>query len=140
MEAKTITVQTSVHMPVEKAWQYFTEPQHITQWYYASDDWHAPHAENDVRTNGKFLTRMEAKDGSMGFDFGGVYDKVDLYQLIEYKIGDGRKVSITFEPEGDHTTVVETFEPEATHPLEMQQGGWQAILDNYKKYAEASEK
>ena len=134
--ATKITVETIVNAPVEKVWKAWNEPQHITKWCAASDDWHAPKAENDLRTGGTFSTRMEAKDGSFGFDFGGVYDNVKKNELIEYTMGDGRKVYVTFSPSGDKTKVVETFDAESTNPVEMQRGGWQAILDNFKKYAE----
>ncbi|AXI10949.1 polyketide cyclase [Oceanobacillus zhaokaii] len=136
---ETITVETIIHAPVEKVWHYWTKPQHITQWYKASDDWHAPNAENDLRVGGKFLTRMEAKDGSFGFDFAGVYDEVKLDELISYKLGDGRKVEITFIGQESDTKVVETFEAEDTNSIEMQQAGWQAILDNFKKYSETAQ-
>ncbi|PFP30583.1 polyketide cyclase [Bacillus sp. AFS073361] len=131
-----ITVQTTVHAPVEKVWEHWTEPKHITQWNNASEDWHTPFAENDLTVGGKFLTRMEAKDGSFGFDFGGVYDEVKLNEVISYTMGDGRKVSVTFKGQGNETEVIETFDAETTNPIEMQQAGWQAILDNFKKYTE----
>jgi len=132
-----ITVETTVNAPVEKVWKTWNEPQHIKNWCAASDDWHAPKAENDLRTGGTFSTRMEAKDGSFGFDFGGVYDNVKKNELIEYTMGDGRQVQVTFSPAGDQTKIVETFDAEATNPVEMQRGGWQAILDNFKKYTES---
>lgn len=131
-----VTVQAVIQAPAEKVWRYWTEPEHITKWNQASDDWHAPRAENDLRAGGKFLTRMEAKDGSMGFDFGGVYDAVEQYEKISYTLGDGRKVNVTFLNQGNETKVVETFDAEGTHSIEMQQAGWQAILDNFKKYTE----
>jgi len=134
--ATQITVEATVNAPVEKVWKTWSEPQHITKWCAASEDWHAPKAENDLRTGGKFSTRMEAKDGSFGFDFGGVYDNVKKNELIEYTMGDGRKVQVTFSPSGNQTKIVETFEAESTNPVEMQRGGWQAILDNFKKYTE----
>ena len=134
----TITVETTVNAPVEKVWQSWTRPEHITQWANASDDWHTPRAENDLRVGGHFLTRMEAKDGSFGFDFGGVYDDVQENRHIAYTLGDGRKVKIDFSSQGNSTKVVETFEAENTHSVEMQQGGWQAILDNFKKHTETS--
>ncbi|MFP4975227.1 SRPBCC family protein [Paenibacillus sp. CN-4] len=131
-----ITVQTVVQAPVEKVWSYWTEPKHIMKWNQASEDWHVPNAENDLRAGGKFLTRMEAKDGSMGFDFAGVYDEVEPLKWISYTIGDGRKVEITFTGQDTETKVVETFDAENTHPVEFQQAGWQAIIDNFKKYTE----
>lgn len=134
----TITVETTVQAPVEKVWECWTEPKHITQWSFASDDWHAPSAENDLRAGGKFQTRMEAKDGSFGFDFGGVYDEIKTNELIVYTLGDGRKVTIHFTSQGNDTKIVETFDAEGTHPVEQQQAGWQAFLDNFKKYTEQS--
>ena len=140
METKdqtSIKVETSVKAPVEKVWNHFTDPKHITGWCQASSDWHAPIAENDLRVNGKFKTRMAAKDGSMGFDFEGVYTNIQDNKLIEYTMGDGRKVKVTFSGQGGETKVTEEFEPENTNPKEMQKGGWQAILDNFKKYTES---
>ena len=134
----TLTVETTVAAPVEKVWDYWTKPEHITKWNNASPDWHSPRATNDLRTGGSFSCRMEAKDGSMGFDFGGVYDTVTLHDQIAYTMGDGRKVDIRFIPAGNSTRVVEKFEAEATNSLEMQQGGWQSIMDNFKKYTEES--
>jgi len=131
-----ITIQTTVNAPVEKVWNYWNAPEHITKWCAASDDWHTPFSENDLRTGGQFKSRMEAKDGSFGFDFGGVYDNVKTNELIEYTIGDGRKVNVHFMANGDQTKIIETFEAEETNPVEMQRGGWQAILDNFKKYTE----
>lgn len=133
-----ITIQNIINAPVEKIWQYWTLPRHITQWNNASDDWHTTHAENDVRVGGKFLSRMEAKDGSFGFDFSGVYDDVKINELIAYTMDDNRKVTTVFSAAGSTTKVVTTFEAENENPAAMQQGGWQAILDNFKKYAEAN--
>ncbi|HVI45835.1 MAG TPA: SRPBCC family protein [Chitinophaga sp.] len=132
----TITVETTVQAPVEKVWKYWTQPEHITQWCQASDDWHAPAATNDLRTGGAFSTTMAAKDGSFSFDFGGVYTQVDEHKVIAYTMGDERKVLITFSGDGNTTKVTETFDPEDTNPADMQKSGWQAILDNFKKYTE----
>jgi uncharacterized protein YndB with AHSA1/START domain len=137
IKTRDITVQTTVNAPVEKVWQYFTSPEHITGWNYASDDWHSPRAENDLRPGGKFSARMEAKDGSMGFDFAGVYDEVKNNEFFAYTMGDDRKVKVNFKSLGDKTEVIETFEPENTFAPEYQQAGWQAILDNFKKYVES---
>jgi uncharacterized protein YndB with AHSA1/START domain len=137
-EKTKITVETTIKAPVEKVWDYWTKPEHITQWNHASDDWHSPRAENDLRAGGKFSARMEARDGSMGFDFGGVYDEVKEHQHIAYTLGDDRKVVVDFTGSGNETRVVETFEAEETHSIEMQKGGWQAIMDNFKKYVEAN--
>ncbi len=131
-----ITISSTINAPVNKVWEYWTKPEHITQWSSASDDWHTPRAENDLRTGGSFLSRMEAKDGSFGFDFGGVYDEVDTHKKIAYTMGDGRKVKIAFLPNGNQTEIHEIFDPENENPIEMQQQGWQAILNNFKKYAE----
>ena len=136
---KTITVKTTIHAPIEKVWGFWTEPKHIMHWNNASDDWHTPKAENDLRVGGKFLSRMEAKDGSSGFDFTGEYIAVDKHTLIEYTIIDGRKVKVLFVSKKNQTTITETFEAENIHSLEMQQAGWQAILDNFKRYVESNE-
>jgi uncharacterized protein YndB with AHSA1/START domain len=133
-----LTVESTINAPVEKVWDIWSKPEHITKWCSPGGGWHTPRAENDLRTGGKFLSRMEAEDGSMGFDFGGIYDEVRTNEYMEYTIEDGRKVKIDFIPEGNSTKVVEKFEAEDTNPIEMQQGGWQAILDNFKKYTEAN--
>ena len=133
---KAITVEAIINAPVSKVWECWTEPRHITQWNQASDDWHTPRATNDLRAGGRFTARMEAKDGSFGFDFGGTYLEVRPNQYLEYTIDDGRKVEVFFTPVGQQTKVVETFEAEEVNPSEMQQGGWQAILNSFKKYTE----
>ncbi|MBD0287509.1 MAG: SRPBCC domain-containing protein, partial [Flavisolibacter sp.] len=135
-ERAIITIEAVINAPVEKVWELWTDPKHIMQWNNASDDWHTPKAENDLREGGRFLARMEAKDGSSGFDFGGQYTKVEKHKTIEYRIDDGRKVAVSFVPEGNKTSVTETFEAEETHSEEMQRTGWQSILDNFKRYAE----
>jgi uncharacterized protein YndB with AHSA1/START domain len=131
-----ITIQTTVQAPVEKVWEYWTEPNHITKWNAASDDWHTPFAENDLRIGGKFLSRMEAKDDSFGFDFGGTYDEVKTNEVIAYSMEDGRTVSITFKGNENETEIVETFDPDSENPVDMQRQGWQAILDRFKSYVE----
>lgn len=133
-----ITVETTVKAPVEKVWKSWTEPQHITKWNFASDDWHAPHAENDLRIGGKFLSRMEAKDCSFGFDFEGIYDSVIVNKHIAYTLADDRKVDIYFTSKGSETKVVETFDAETENTIELQKGGWQAILNNFKKHVESN--
>jgi uncharacterized protein YndB with AHSA1/START domain len=138
IEKTAITVETTVNAPVEKVWKNWNEPEHITQWCSASDDWHTPYAENDLKTGGTFKSTMAAKDGSMSFDFGGVYSNVDKHKEIAYTIADGRKVKIVFSGQDGKTKVTETFEAEGTNPVEMQRAGWQAILDNFKKYTEAN--
>ena len=135
-EKTTITIEALINCPIEKTWNFCTAPEHITKWNFASDDWHAPRAENDLRVGGKFLSRMEAKDGSFGFDFEGIYEKVKTNELIEYGLADGRKVKIVFIAENNKTKIVESFDAENENPIEMQRGGWQAILNNFKKYAE----
>jgi len=137
-EKTVITVESTINAPIEKVWEYWTKPEHVKQWNNASDDWHTTKAENDLRKGGTFSFRMEAKDGSFGFDFGGVYDAVIENEYIEYTLGDGRKVDVAFNKQGDAITVTENFEAEKTHSLEMQKGGWQAIMDNFKKYTEAN--
>ena len=137
MSKTMITVEVVVNAPLEKVWNCWTAPEHITKWCQASDDWHSPKATNDVRVGGKFLTRMEARDGSFGFDFEGTYTAVDLHKRIEYDIADGRIAKISFIKEGNGCKIIESFEAETENPEEMQKGGWQAILNSFKKYAEA---
>jgi uncharacterized protein YndB with AHSA1/START domain len=132
-----LTVETNVNTDVEKAWDFFTLPEHVKQWNFAAPEWHCPQAENDLQVGGKFSYRMEAKDGSFGFDFWGVYDVIDLHQYIKYTLGDNRTVEITFSAEGNGTRVTEVFEAETVNPTELQQQGWQLILNNYKAYAES---
>jgi uncharacterized protein YndB with AHSA1/START domain len=131
-----ITVQATIKAPVELVWKLWANPEDIVKWNHASDDWHTTRAENDLLIGGKFLSRMEAKDGRAGFDFIGVYETVKPNELIEYEIYKGRKVSIDFNSIGKETILTETFEAEEIHPIEQQQSGWQAILDNFKKYVE----
>ena len=134
----TITVDTVIDAPVEKVWNCWSAPEHITQWCAASDDWHAPHAENDLRKGGKFKTKMAAKDGSVSFDFEGIYTKVEKNKLMEYAMSDGREVRVVFTPEGKSTRIVETFDAEQQNSTDMQRDGWQAILDNFRKYTEGA--
>lgn len=136
-QPKNITVEVVVRAPLDVVWKSWTTPEDVIQWNNASYDWHTPSAKNDLRTGGKFLYRMEAKDGSFGFDFGGVYDKVVTHDSIAYTLGDGRKVEITFTSNGTETKVVETFEAENQNPIAMQRNGWQAILDNFKTFIES---
>ncbi len=135
-EKTKISIGTTVNAPVEKVWNFWTAPEHIVKWNSASEDWHTPRAENDLRKGGRFQSRMEAKDGSAGFDFEGIYDDVRKNELISYTMGDGRKVNVTFESNGNQTKVKTVFEAEDTNPVEMQKQGWQSILDNFKKYTE----
>ncbi len=131
-----ITISTTISLPIENVWRYWTEPQHIMQWCQASDDWHAPYANNNLIEGGSFTTTMAAKDGSVSFDFGGIYTKIIHHELIEYRLGDGRMVTIVFNTNGNDVIIVETFEPESENPLDMQQAGWQAILDSFKHHSE----
>lgn len=139
METKditTITIEAEINAPIEKVWKFWTTPEDIVNWNNASEEWHTPRATNDLRVGGTFNCRMEAKDGSEGFDFWGIYNIVKINEKIEYTLGDDRKVSIDFTDNGDRTKIVETFEAESTNPIELQRVGWQAILDNFKKYVE----
>jgi uncharacterized protein YndB with AHSA1/START domain len=133
---KKITVETIINAPIEKVWEYWTEPQHITKWCHASDDWEAPSAENDLRTGGSFKTVMAAKDGNASFDFTGKYTEVSHLHTISYAMDDGRRVNISFVKDEDGVKVIETFDPEEENSEEMQRQGWQAILENFKKYVE----
>ena len=135
---EVITVETAVNAPIEKVWEYFSMPKHIMQWNNASDDWFTPKAENDFKEGGSFNYRMEAKDGSMGFDFYATYDKIVPNEYIEYTLGDGRNVKIEFAPEADRTKVTESFEAETFNSADLQKTGWQSILDNFKKYTESN--
>ncbi len=139
-ENKTVTIETEILAHVKAVWKYWNSPEDIMQWNNASDDWHTPHAEVDLREGGRFSSRMEARDGSAGFYFEGIYNKIEVNREIQYTIADGRKVTIYFIPEGVNTKVVETFEAESQNSVEMQRQGWQAILDNFKQYAEAQTK
>lgn len=132
-----ITVTTVVHTTIEKVWYLWTNPKHIVFWNNASDDWHTPKAVNDFRIGGKFTYTMAAKDGSAEFDFEGIYDEIVKHKLIAYHIVDGREVKVEFKQVGDTTTIIETFDPESINSRELQQSGWQSILDNFKSYAES---
>ncbi len=133
---RTITIETLIEAPIEKVWSCWNEPMHITQWCYASPEWYAPAATNDLKVGGKFSTTMAAKDGSMSFDFWGIYDQIVTNELIAYTMGDGRKAKIIFSKLGDATKIVETFEAETQNTLELQKAGWQSILFNFKIYTE----
>lgn len=136
-EKVKITIEASVNAPVEKVWKMWNDPQDVVQWNTASPDWHTPKAVNDLRVGGKFEYHMAAKDGSFAFDFAGIYDEVKTNELIAYTMGDERKVEVRFTSKEGKTLVVTVFEAESENSIEMQQGGWQAILDNFKKYAES---
>ena len=132
---KMITVKTTIKSDLEKVWEYWTTPDHITQWNFATPEWHCPSAKNDLREGGTFSWRMGAKDGSMGFDYAGKYIKIEKPTLIKKELGDRRRVEITFTTKNGGVEVVETFEPDENDP-ELQKQGWQAILDNFKQYVE----
>ena len=134
----SITVEATVNAPASKVWKLWSSPEHITKWYNASEEWHTPHAENDLREGGKFLSTMAAKDGSASFDFTGVYDAVKENELISYTLADGRKVKIIFESIGNTTKVTETFDTETENSIELQRSGWQAILDSFKNYVQTN--
>jgi uncharacterized protein YndB with AHSA1/START domain len=132
-----ITVQCRVNSPIEIVWECWTTPEHIMKWNNASEDWHTPYAENDLQVGGKFKSTMASKDGTMSFDFEGVYTLVKQNETIEYVMADGRKVEISFSTTPDGVLVIESFDPETENPEEMQKVGWQAILDNFKKHVES---
>jgi uncharacterized protein YndB with AHSA1/START domain len=131
-----ITVSTDIRASVQKVWKCWTDPRHIVQWNNASDDWHSPSAENELRPGGKFNIRMEAKDGSAGFDFEGIYDEVIENELIAYTMSDGRQVRILFQVNKEAVTVEETFDTDGVYPADVQRDGWQAILNNFKNHVE----
>lgn len=133
-----ITINADISAPIEKVWQYWTEPQHIMKLAFADDTWEAPRAENDLRTGGKFFTRMQAKDGSAGFDFSGVYTEVKEYEVIAYEMDDGRQVRAEFSSTPDGVHIEQTFQLEGQHSEEQQRSGWQAILNNFKSYVESN--
>ncbi|MEI6060547.1 MAG: SRPBCC domain-containing protein [Bacteroidota bacterium] len=131
-----ITVESVIEAKLDLVWKCWTTPADIVNWNQASDDWHTTRAEVDLQKGGKFLSRMEAKDGSFGFDFEGVYVEVKQPEFISCLLGDGRKMTVTFFGKGERTQVIESFQAESTNPVELQKFGWQAILDNFKKYTE----
>lgn len=132
-----LTIEVIVEKPVQQVWDYWTKPEHMVMWNFAGDDWHCPSAENDLKPGGRFSSRMEAKDGSFGFDFGGCYVEVEWLKRITSVLGDKRTVHTNFYDQNGVTRVVETFEAEGENSLELQQQGWQMILNNFKKYAES---
>ncbi len=138
-DTTVVTVETSIEAPLGKVWECFTQPEHIVHWNHASDDWHTTKAENDLREGGRFNWRMEAKDGSYGFDFTGTYNAVENKKYIEYVLDDNRVVKIHFSHQDDLTKVLEHFDSETTHPVDVQLNGWQAILTNFKKYVERTD-
>jgi uncharacterized protein YndB with AHSA1/START domain len=131
-----ITIRSIIHVPIPDAWEYWTKEAHIKKWNFASPDWHCPDAKNDLREGGEFHYTMAAKDNSMQFDFWGTYHKISPESAIEIVLGDGRKVSVSFEKTDAGTVITERFEPEQVNPIDLQQTGWQMILDRFKQYAE----
>jgi uncharacterized protein YndB with AHSA1/START domain len=138
MEKTKIKVETVISADNKKVWDYWTVPKHITKWNFASDDWHCPKAENDLKVGGKYSSRMEAKDGSFGFDFEAIYDEIVDQKKITYTMLDGRQATTNFENLDGKTKITTVFDAENQNPVEMQKGGWQAILTNFKKYAESN--
>jgi len=138
MSNTKITIETTINADVNKVWDFYVAPEHITKWNFASDEWYCPSAENDLRVGGKFKSRMEAKDGSFGFDFEGVYDEVVDRGKISYAMPDSRQVITNFESLGEKTKVTSAFDAENENPVEMQRVGWQSILNNFKKYVESN--
>ena len=136
MKREKITIQTIISADIKKVWDYYTRPEHITKWNFASDDWQCPHASNDMQVGGKYIARMEAKDGSFGFDFEAVYEQITVAERFSYTMPDGREVQVTFKDAEGKTQVGINFDAETENPVELQQQGWQAILDNFKKYTE----
>lgn len=134
---QSIKIDITILAPVQKVWDYYNTPEHIMQWNFAHETWHCPTAENDLRPGGKLKSRMEAKDGSFGFDFEGTYDEVILNEKLSYHLEDGRNIEVIFNKIDSQTTKVEiTFDPEKQNPAEMQREGWYAILNNFHKYVE----
>lgn len=136
METTKITIEAIVSADKQKAWDYYTQPEHITKWNFASDDWQCPTASNDMMVGGTYAARMEAKDGSFGFDFEGIYLQMEEGKNFIYRLADGRQVSVRFESLAVETKVTVTFDAETENSIELQKNGWQAILNNYKKYTE----
>ena len=137
MQNVQITIEALVKANVEKAWDCYMQPKHITQWNFADPSWQCPSAENNMEVGGKYKARMEAKDGSFGFDFEAIYETINPPKGFSYRLGDNRLVTASFESKGDETLVRIVFDAETENPVEMQRGGWQAILNNYKHYTES---
>ena len=137
MESIVITTQSTINQPVSLVWEYWSKPEHIVNWNFASDDWHCTAAKNDFKIGGKFSYTMAAKDGSFSFDFPGTYDLIVEKRKIEYTLDDARKVWIEFSENGSETIVIQKFETESENTPELQKTGWQALLNNFKKYCES---
>ena len=139
MSDNYITVQSEVQVPLEKAWDLWTSPEHIVHWNHASEEWSCPRAESDLKVGGRYTFRMEAKDGSMGFDMCGTFLKIEYPHFLSYDMDDGRLIEVSFEAAENGTRIIERFQPEQIHSIAMQQEGWQAIINNFKSYAEKHE-
>jgi uncharacterized protein YndB with AHSA1/START domain len=133
-----ITVTANINADAKNVWNYYTTPEHITKWNFADPSWHCPAATNDMRVGGKYSARMEALDGSFGFDFEATYDEIVDGEKFTYTMPNGRQATVYFKKNGSQTAVSVSFDPETENPLDLQKRGWQAILDNFKKYAEAN--
>lgn len=131
-----ITITATVNADAKKVWDYYTKPEYITKWNFADPSWHCPFASNDMRVGGKYVARMEAKDGSFGFDLEAIYNEIIEGKSFTFTLPDGRQVDALFEKDGIQTVVTITFDPENENPPEFQKAGWQSILDNFKKYTE----
>ena len=132
-----ITVQTTITASVATVWECWTKPEHVTKWNFASPDWHCPKSTSILEVNGEFHHIMAAKDGSFEFDFWGRFTQIEIEKQLQIELGDSRKVTVLFENKSDQTTLItEHFEPESQNPLDLQEAGWQAILNNFKHYVE----
>lgn len=138
MTTDKITIQSTISANRRKVWDYYTKPEHITKWNYATDDWQCPDASNDMRVGGKYTARMEAKDGNFGFDFEATYNEIVSGEKFTYTMPDNREVNVIFKQAGEKSEVIVTFDVEKENPVEMQRDGWQAILNNFKKYTETN--
>lgn len=138
MKNNSVTLEIKINDKIDAIWEKWNNPKHIMQWYFASDDWHVPKAENDLNIGKQLMIRMEAKDGSFGFDYVGIYKEIIFHQLIRYQLGDHREVLINFKEENEMTIIHEEFDVEDENTIELQRQGWQAILNNFKIYCEKS--
>lgn len=137
MTQEKISIRTTISADKQKVWNYYTQPEHITQWNFADPSWHCPTATNDLKVGGKYVARMEAKDGSFGFDFDAVYTEINQGNSFTYEFG-GRFATVEFKETNGQTEITVTFDPEKENSIDLQRQGWQAILDNFKKYTETN--
>jgi len=138
MTFEKITIETSIKADAKKVWDYYTNPVHIVKWNFAHPSWHCPKAENDMRVGGRYCARMEAKDGSFGFDFEAIYSELVIGEKFTYGMPDDRQVSVSFKDNTGSATITIVFDAETINPIEMQKAGWQSILDNFKSYTESN--